>query len=334
MSTHSTPGIQSVRPLACLPMSFEAIEALRAAPRETVAASYREGRGRLGHGRAAVVELVGYLDGEYLRSVRRQVDRLAADDGVASIVLWVNSGGGSIEGVPELAAAIRKARDRKPVVACAEGLCASAAFWIAAAASPLVVAPSCLTGGIGVFLLAVDDHELHQRLGVRVVRARTGSLKAVGVAGQAISDEEAAWMQSHVDSLLRLFHLDVLKTERMSPSELLRLSTGEVWVGASAVSLKLADRVGLLEDVLAEADAAAEKRHDQQLASGKRALAEYNALVCQLAGVNDVEEAFQCDHEEVRESHPELAAEVDEYRAQAGLKKYEPPKRYERPRQA
>jgi ClpP class serine protease len=64
----------------------------------------------------------------------RDVQQLLADDDVASIVLLVDSPGGSCHGMGELATKLRAERGTKPIVACMSSLCASAAYWIASQA--------------------------------------------------------------------------------------------------------------------------------------------------------------------------------------------------------
>ena len=77
-------------------------------------------------------------------------DRAAADSSIGAIVLNIDSPGGSVYGVEELADKIYKARGTKPVYAVANSLAASAAYWIGSAASQLYVTPSGEVGSIGV----------------------------------------------------------------------------------------------------------------------------------------------------------------------------------------
>jgi ClpP class serine protease len=71
-----------------------------------------------------------------------QIAQYANDPNVRAIVLDINSPGGGVFGVAEVADQIRAARSKKPVVAVANALAASAAYWIASAASEIVVTPS------------------------------------------------------------------------------------------------------------------------------------------------------------------------------------------------
>ena len=64
----------------------------------------------------------------------RDVQELLADDDVVSIVLLVDSSGGSCHGTGELATKLCAARGTKPVIACVSSLCTSAAYWIASQA--------------------------------------------------------------------------------------------------------------------------------------------------------------------------------------------------------
>ena len=86
-------------------------------------------------------------------SIRRAIK----DEDVSAIVLDIDSPGGVVPGIPELAAEIRAAREKKPIVAVANSMAASAAYWLAASASEVVVTPSGQVGSIGVFASKADS---------------------------------------------------------------------------------------------------------------------------------------------------------------------------------
>jgi len=82
----------------------------------------------------------------------RAFDEAAANDRHTAIVLNVDSPGGRVDMVPEVAAKIRAARnDVRPIIAVANTYAASAAYWIASAADEIVVTPSGEVGSIGVY---------------------------------------------------------------------------------------------------------------------------------------------------------------------------------------
>jgi hypothetical protein len=85
-----------------------------------------------------------------------QLNAALDDDQVGHIVLDIDSPGGAVDRIPEAAAQIRAGRAKKPITAIANTTAASAAYWLAAQASELVVTPSGQVGSIGVYA-AHDD---------------------------------------------------------------------------------------------------------------------------------------------------------------------------------
>ncbi|MBK8434507.1 MAG: S49 family peptidase [Chloroflexi bacterium] len=90
-----------------------------------------------------------------INRIKAQLREAMANPSVGRILFDVDSPGGSVEGVAELASEIVAARGKKPMTAVANGLMASAAYWIGSAADEIVVTPSGMVGSIGV--LAVHE---------------------------------------------------------------------------------------------------------------------------------------------------------------------------------
>ena len=74
-----------------------------------------------------------------------------ADESVSQILIDIDSPGGSVYGVAELADEILGARSVKPVVAIANSLAASAAYWIGCSAGQFFMSPGAEVGSIGVW---------------------------------------------------------------------------------------------------------------------------------------------------------------------------------------
>jgi hypothetical protein len=91
-----------------------------------------------------------------------------ADDGIRGIVLDIDSPGGSVDGIPELAAQIRGARGTKPILAQANYRAASAAYWLGAQADEFFAAPSADVGSVGVFAAHNDVSAALEQDGIKV----------------------------------------------------------------------------------------------------------------------------------------------------------------------
>lgn len=95
--------------------------------------------------------------------------RLAQDDpGVTGIVLDIDSPGGMVAGVEDLANEIRGSS--KPVAAFVGGTCASAAYFIAAAAGDITAGSGAIVGSVGTVIEYVDVEPVLERMGARIVR--------------------------------------------------------------------------------------------------------------------------------------------------------------------
>jgi len=178
--------------------------------------------------------------------------RAVADPNVAAIVIEVDSPGGEVHGVEELATRIRSSRGVKPIVAVANTIAASAAYWIAAQADELLVSPSGEVGSVGVYTVHEDWTKALDQAGVVLTLISAGEGKGLD-ATMSISDELRQELQSRVDTYYAMFVNAVAKGRGVSKN---KVSDG--WkarlVGAEeAVSLGMADAVGTLEEAVVRA---------------------------------------------------------------------------------
>jgi signal peptide peptidase SppA len=160
-----------------------------------------------------------------------------ADPSITSVLLDFDSPGGTVTGVPELAAKIREAAGKKPVYAYTSGQCCSAAYWLAAAARKVYCAPSSDLGSIGVYIALLDDSEWWQKQGYKLELIKAGEYKAMGISGQPLADAERALLQADVDQIYELFTSDIRLTRPLTDE----VMQGQTFLGINAVKAGLAD---------------------------------------------------------------------------------------------
>ncbi len=287
MSARQYPHVASLvydQPWAILPAALAAIvdlvdlriEGVRLSRDEIDArlAAAREGAGpRLGRqrsGTVAVIPIYGVLthranlfadiSGATPVTALRQAFREAlADPEVSAIVFDVDSPGGAIDGVPEFASEVLAARGQKPLVAVANTLMASAAYWIGSATDEIVATPSSLVGSIGVVTAHTDTSAMGEAMGVRTTLISAGKYKTEGNEYAPLGDEARAHIQSIVDDAYGLF-VDAVARGRGTTAAAVRSGYGEgrVLTPKRARAAGLIDRVDTLEGAIA------------RLASGKR----------------------------------------------------------------
>lgn len=202
----------------------------------------------------------------------------AADPGVGVIVLDVDSPGGSVFGVQELADVLAAHRSGKPVVAVANSLMASAAYWVASQADEVVVTPSGQVGSIGVMRIHEDLSKLAEQKGITVSYITAGAFKGEGEAFRPLTDEARAAMQKAVDAYYGQFVRAVARGRSVTP-EAVRdgFGQGRVVGAAEAMRQGMVDRIGTLAETIArlqkpgamvELRSAARLRHLEAMAPG------------------------------------------------------------------
>lgn len=139
-----------------------------------------------------------------------------ADDSVSSILIDVDSPGGSVYGLSELATEIFNARGKKQVVSVANSLAASGGYWIGCAASEFYVTPGGEVGSIGVIMAHNDKSAAMEKDGVKTTYITAGKYKAEGNSSEPLTDEAMAFMQSRVDDYYAMFTKSIAKSRNAS----------------------------------------------------------------------------------------------------------------------
>lgn len=203
--------------------------------------------------RAAAVEQVSTGADVSAERLGQRFDAMLNDPRVGAIVLDVDSPGGSVFGVPELSDQIHAARGRKPIVAVANAMAASAAYWIASAADEIVVTQSGEVGSIGVWSAHVDASEAVAREGRRYTLLSAGKYKIEGNPYEPLGDEARGALQARIDDYYGQFVRAVARNRGDTQTAVREgYGQGRVLGAQAAVKEKLADRIGTLDSVIAE----------------------------------------------------------------------------------
>ncbi len=178
---------------------------------------------------------------------------LINDDSVGQILIDIDSPGGSVYGVSELADQIIAARAKKPIVAIANSLAASAAYWIGCSASEFYVTPGGEVGSIGVWQAHNDYSKALADEGVVTTLISAGKFKVEGNPYEPLDEEARAFMQSRVDDYYSAFTKAVAKG-RGVPIDTVRngMGQGRVLGADEALANKMVDGVATFDDVLSQ----------------------------------------------------------------------------------
>jgi signal peptide peptidase SppA len=174
------------------------------------------------------------------------------DPAVKAIVFDIDSPGGGIDGVPELADEIYAARGQKKTVAVANTMAASAAYWVGCSADEFYVAPSGGVGSIGVWGAHEDISQANEKEGIKITLISAGPFKVEGNPYEPLSAEARAAMQADVDSYYQMFTKAVAKGRGVSQAKVLEgYGQGRMVMAALAAKQGMVDGVATLDQTLA-----------------------------------------------------------------------------------
>lgn len=208
-------------------------------------------------GTVAVMPLSGVLTqkgdwwGTSMDSFGRAFDAAVASENIAGIVLDIDSPGGTVAGTQMLANRIYEARGKKPVVAVANSLAASAAFWIGTSAETFVVAPDGDVGSVGVFSMHQDVSKLMDDMGVKTTLVHSGRFKVEGHPFGPLDEEARMEMQKRCDAFYESFVETVARNRGVrTPSVKNGFGQGRVVNAKEAEAEKMVDGVMTIDEVL------------------------------------------------------------------------------------
>lgn len=205
------------------------------------------------------------------------LQQLLADNSVSQILIDIDSPGGSVYGVSELAHEIIQARAQKPVIAIANSLAASAAYWIGCSASEFYVTPGGEVGSIGVWQAHFDYSKAFEEDGVKPTLISAGKFKVEGNPYVPLDEQAQAFMQSRVDDYYNAFIQAVSVGRGVSIKDVQSgMGEGRILGAQAALAQNMVDGVATFDEVLAKMQSnvrASTSRNLSQLKRARNALA-------------------------------------------------------------
>ena len=165
------------------------------------------------------------------------------DPNVKSIILNVDSPGGTVDGTQELANMIYDNRDRKPIVTFSDGMIASAAYWIASATDKVFISGDTnFIGSIGVVARHVDVSKLEEKAGIKTTEITAGKYKRISSEYEPLSKDGQADIQSKVDYIYSVMVTDIAKFRGVPVETVLKdMADGKIFIGNQAIDADLVD---------------------------------------------------------------------------------------------
>ncbi|MFZ3207325.1 MAG: signal peptide peptidase SppA [Geobacteraceae bacterium] len=217
----------------------------------TIGVLLGENQGLISGGDIGIVEVKGViLDSE---ETVKQLHDFGKNEGIKVVVLRIDSPGGVVGPSQEIYAEVKKLAVRKPVLVSMGSVAASGGYYIAAPATLIFANPGTITGSIGVILKLSNVEKLMDKVGMKVFTLKTGKYKDTGSPVRPMTKKERQLLQGVIDTTHGQFVRAVAEGRKLPLEEVRRIADGRVLSGEQAMSLKLVDRLGSLQDAIEEA---------------------------------------------------------------------------------
>ena len=209
-----------------------------------IAVIYAQGEIRSGEGD------VNYI-GE--KSMNRALKEAREDKNIKAIVLRIDSPGGSALTSELIWREIELTKKVKPVVVSMGNVAASGGYYIACNADKIFAESTTITGSIGVFGMLPNFSTLSEKIGIHTEQVSTHNNSANYSPFVPLTENFRGFTQESVERIYKTFVNRVATGRKMTFEQVDEIGQGRVWTGAEALKIGLVDKIGGMDEALAEA---------------------------------------------------------------------------------
>lgn len=183
----------------------------------------------------------------------QQIRNLMTDDKCVSLVLYIDSPGGSAAASEAMVATLDEFAKKKPIVVYMGSVAASGGYYIATAADYIFAQPGTITGSIGVIMLKMVNNEMLNKLKFNSYYYQRGDNADMMASNSNFTDKQRAKVRESIEHIYDLFLERVADNRKMKPEAVDKIGGGRVWTGQQALDNGLVDELGGLYEAINKA---------------------------------------------------------------------------------
>jgi len=182
----------------------------------------------------------------------RLIDKAAARDDLAGLVVRVDSPGGSVLASESIRSAVERVKARHvPVAVSMANMAASGGYWVSTPGARIFAQPGTITGSIGIFAVLPSFEATLANWGVKSDGVRTTPLSGQPDMFGGFTPEFDQMLQAGIEAGYARFIGLVGKARGKTPAQVDAIAQGRIWDGGTARQIGLVDQFGTLDDALA-----------------------------------------------------------------------------------
>ena len=180
--------------------------------------------------------------------VVEEIDNARTNKHVKAVLFEINSPGGAVPPSIEIAYAIKRLQESKPVVVYASGMLASGGYYSAIYAQEIIANPGSMVGSIGVIMHGANVGELMQKIGIKSQIIQAGKYKQVGTADREWTNYEKEELNKVIQSTYTMFVTDVATARKLDIAKADDFANAHIFTASQAKEVGLIDSLGVEYD--------------------------------------------------------------------------------------
>ncbi|MFT4327938.1 MAG: S49 family peptidase, partial [Wolbachia pipientis] len=180
--------------------------------------------------------------------IQEEVEEALSNKDIETILLDIDSPGGEVNGLFDLADFIYESRAKKKILAITNDDAYSAAYAIASSAEKVFVSRTSGVGSIGVIASHIDQSGFDEKCGIKYTTIFTGKRKNDLNPHEPINSEGLKSLREEIDRLYEMF-VQLIARNRNLSIEAIKSTEAGLYFGEKAVEIGLADGMTILSSI-------------------------------------------------------------------------------------
>ncbi len=177
-----------------------------------------------------------------------KIDNATNNSAIKGVLLIVDSPGGSVAPSIEIAYAVKRLKEKKPVVVYAKGTIASGSYYASIWADKIIANPGSMVGSIGVIMQGVDLSGLMNKIGIKNQVVQAGLYKQVGTSDRPWKQYEINELNKVIQGTYDMFTQDVSRARKLNLKKRDMFANAHIFTATQAKDIGLIDEVGVEYD--------------------------------------------------------------------------------------
>lgn len=173
-----------------------------------------------------------------------QIEDFRKNSDIGAVLVRIQSPGGVVAAAQEIYEAMKRCREKKPVVVSMGSVAASGGLYIAMGGSKIFADPGTITGSIGVKMEHLNLGDLLRFAKIEYSTIKSGEFKDIGTFKRRLTTEEEALIKNMIDEIQEQFKGVIVAERKLEKSKVDAFADGRIFTGAAAQTLGLVDSMG------------------------------------------------------------------------------------------